>query len=143
MPDVSNSGPVMLLDTSTRTGVIALGNPFQKTGYTRTIEPSQVHGKELVPAIGRLIHDSGYSIQDISALAVGIGPGSFTGLRVGLSVVKTMAEVLGIPVIPIDSLLLPVLLLEEKYRTAVSIADAQRGSVYCSVYERNPISGLW
>lgn len=135
--------PALLLDTSTRSGVVLLGDERQNLYLTESVDPGQTHGRDLIPAIQRLVQKSGFQFHDISRLAVGIGPGSYTGLRVGLAVIKTLAEVIDCPVLPIDSLLLPVLNLPDQVLSAVSIADAQRGAVYATLYRRKSSADHW
>jgi tRNA threonylcarbamoyladenosine biosynthesis protein TsaB len=133
----------LLLDTSTRSGVVLLGDERQNLYLTESVDPGQTHGRDLIPAIQRLVQKSGFRFQDIDRLAVGIGPGSYTGLRVGLAVIKTLAEVIDCLVLPIDSLLLPVLNLPDQVLSAVSIADAQRGAVYATYYHRTSSVDNW
>lgn len=130
----SDQAPALVLDTSTRTGVVLLGDPGRNLYFSDVIDPATTHGRDLVPVIQRLVRESGHSFRQIRSLAVGIGPGSYTGLRVGIAIIKTMAEVIGCPVRPVDSLLLPVLSLPAHVQKAVSIADAQRGAVAAAIY---------
>ena len=138
--------PLILgLDTSTRHGALALVDTRTGQFWTDDQVATQNHGRELVPSIGRLISTAGFRMADISGIAVGVGPGSYTGLRVGIAVAKTLAEVRGVPVVPLDSLHLPVLAAPETGAgTILSIADAQRGAVARSVYARESSSkGEW
>lgn len=135
---------ILGLDTSTRHGALALVDLRSSQFWTDDQVATQNHGRELVPAIGRLISAAGVRMADIGGIVIGVGPGSYTGLRVGIAVAKTVAEVLSVPVVPLDSLILPVLAAPETASgTILSIADAQRGSVAESVYHRDSPAGEW
>lgn len=135
---------ILGLDTSTRHGALALVHLRTGQIWTDDQVATQNHGRELVPTIGRLVSAAGFRMADIGGIVVGIGPGSYTGLRVGIAVAKTLAEVLNAPVVALDSLLLPVLAAPDFFAgTILSIADAQRGAVARSIYSRDSVSGEW
>lgn len=135
---------ILGLDTSTRHGALALVHLRTGQSWTDDQVATQNHGRELVPSIGRLIAAAGFRMADIGGIVVGIGPGSYTGLRVGIAVAKTLAEVLNVPVVALDSLLLPVLAAPDSFAgTVLSIADAQRGAVARSIYFRESPSADW
>jgi tRNA threonylcarbamoyladenosine biosynthesis protein TsaB len=135
---------ILGLDTSTRRGSLALFDLETGRSFKNEKAETSNHGRALVPEIGQLVESAGLRFQDITGIAVGIGPGSYTGLRVGISVAKTMAEILAIPVVAIDSLILPVIASPGlSHGIWVSIADAQRGAVAESVYRCLPETGHW
>lgn len=135
---------ILGLDTSTRHGALALVDLRSGQCWTDDQIATQNHGRELVPAIGRLVAAAGRHMADLGGIVVGVGPGSYTGLRVGIAVAKTLAEVLSVPVVPLDSLLLPVLAApDDSTGTILSIADAQRGAVAVSVYCHDSPTGEW
>ena len=124
---------ILALDTSTLSAALALCDNRTGDAWTACDIGTLNHGRELIPAIDRL-----------DAIAVGIGPGSYTGLRVGIAMAKTIAEVLAIPVHPVDSLLLPVIALPpEPGDVRASIADAQRGAVALSIYRFESSQARW
>ena len=63
-----------------------------------------VHGSKLVPCIKSLIEQSGFAMKDLDAIAVAQGPGSYTGLRIGVATAKGLAFALDLPLIGVDSL---------------------------------------
>ncbi len=135
---------ILALDTSTRNAALALFDSRSGHSWTAGDIRTQNHGRELIPAIERLIASSGSRFDALEAIVVGIGPGSYTGLRVGIAVAKTLAEVLQIPVHPLDSLLLPVLAsTSETGRLQASVADAQRGAVALSIYRLEGSPARW
>lgn len=77
----------------------------------------------------------GISPKDVNKIIVVNGPGSFTGIRIGLTIAKTFAWALSIPIIPISSLEAMALSSEANYDYVIPIIDARRGFVYASIYD--------
>jgi tRNA threonylcarbamoyladenosine biosynthesis protein TsaB len=129
---------LLAVDTSGRQGGITLarGNGRQ----VEIIESASIQGgtfsAELIPQISDLLRRHQLSPQQLQGLVAVTGPGSFTGLRVGLTAVKGLAEVLGIPIATVTSL---ELLLEASGNEEVTMAvlDAGRGEVYAAVRNRS------
>ncbi len=94
---------LLALDTSTSWISLALYDSTY-VRYETTWESQQHHTVELAPAIERLFQQTGTSHEDLIGLAVAIGPGSFTSLRIGLALVKGMALALTLPVVGVPSL---------------------------------------
>jgi len=89
---------------------------------------------QLVPQISALLSKHSFRKSDISAFIAVSGPGSFTGLRVGLAAVKALAEVLRKPIVPVS--LLEVLAIESRASGKVlTVLDAGRGEVYAAEYQ--------
>lgn len=93
------------------------------------------HGKELIPAIRTTLHEIGWSPGDIDLIAVDVGPGSYTGLRVGVTCAKTLAYALNKPVIDV-----PIFdIIAENYAIGsipiCPIIDAKRNHVYACIYK--------
>jgi tRNA threonylcarbamoyladenosine biosynthesis protein TsaB len=143
LSDLPHFWPCLAIDTSTRNGVLVVGNMATSQKFTAQLDASITHGRELVPSIQVLMDNAGLEFKGLKSIAVGIGPGSYTGLRVGLAIAKTLADVLAVPVVPVDSLLLSVLNLGPEIERAGCIADAQRGAVYETIYERDRSTKLW
>lgn len=91
---------------------------------------------QLVPQIAALLGKHGFTKQDVGALAVVSGPGSFTGLRVGLAAIKALAEILAKPIAAV-SLLEVVAAASHSQGRMVAALDAGRGEVYAGTYEAN------
>ena len=106
------------------------------------LPPGEPHSGTLLPAIEDLLNTTGISRKSIQALAVGTGPGSFTGLRVGLATAKGLASVLGVPTIPVPSLDALVFPLLKKGSAVLAVADARKGEVYAACYSGLDPSGL-
>jgi tRNA threonylcarbamoyladenosine biosynthesis protein TsaB len=92
----------------------------------------------LVPAISYLAERCGTKLSQLSAIAVAIGPGMFTGLRVGVTTAKVLAQALRVPVIPIASLDLLAYPLRHAGALIVPVMDARRHEVYYAMYQAVP-----
>lgn len=136
------AGPVMGLDTASQTASLALisgGNVVAEVARSATS-----HGAELPAAVDALLKQAGGELRDLAAIAIGLGPGSFTGLRVGLSYVKGLVMALGCAVVGVptfDSLALAA--LERASSVEVDtlicpVVDARRGEVYSALYRVVP-----
>ena len=62
------------------------------------------HLQNLTPQIGQVLSDAGITVDDLSAIAVANGPGSFTGIRIGVSTARALSQVKGVPCVPVSSL---------------------------------------
>jgi tRNA threonylcarbamoyladenosine biosynthesis protein TsaB len=126
----------LVIDTSGRHGSIALAHAAA-TGV-EVIELTPLEGgtfsAELVPKIATLLRTHHLNKSDVEVFVVVSGPGSFTGLRIGLTVVKGLAEVLKKPIVPV-SLLEAVALAGGGNGRAVSAIDAGRGEIYIGEYD--------
>ncbi len=96
-------GPVLALDTSTERAAVALdpGDGILRLAPAGT---SRQHGRGLIAVIRDLLRQGGVRPGDLSAIGIGLGPGSFTGLRIGVTAAKTLAYAVGCPLIGYDSL---------------------------------------
>lgn len=126
---------LLALDTATPAITVALADE-QAVLAERTTVDARRHGERLAPAIDDLLRTAGASRSDLTAIAVGVGPGPFTGLRVGLVTARTLGAVLGIPVLGVctlDVLALGAVRagLGGEFRV---VTDARRREVYWAAY---------
>jgi tRNA threonylcarbamoyladenosine biosynthesis protein TsaB len=96
------------------------------------------HAERLVPAIEFCCDQLGVSLDHVSAIAVGVGPGMFTGLRVGVTTAKVLAQALRVPMIPIPSLDLLAYPLRHAHGLVVATIDARRNELYYALYRTVP-----
>jgi tRNA threonylcarbamoyladenosine biosynthesis protein TsaB len=97
------------------------------------------HGRDLIPSTRDLLAREGLKIQDLKVIAVGLGPGSYTGLRIGLTAGRLLAYVSGADLIGFDSLEGWAREASARNRLVHVVADAQRGDVYSADFVRaNP-----
>ena len=123
---------ILALDTTSEFGSLAI-----RSGG-RTVVETTIHAPEgfshlLFPAIERLLADAGVRLADIDCFAAAAGPGSFTGVRIGLSAVKGLAAATGKPVAGISNLR-ALSAFGNSLLRAVTL-DARRGDVYAAVYD--------
>jgi tRNA threonylcarbamoyl adenosine modification protein YeaZ len=100
---MSAGGPILLIDTATTRAVVALGAADGSLLEQRAWVAGYRHGEELLARIEGLLADRGVSTAELGAIAVGTGPGAFTGLRVGIATAKGLAHALAVPIIGIAS----------------------------------------
>lgn len=96
------------------------------------------HAETLVPAIEFICKAAQLEVREISVIAVDIGPGLFTGLRVGIATAKAMAQALRIPVIGLSSLDLLAHQVRFCKKLIVPVVDAKRGEVFYAMYRQVP-----
>lgn len=90
------------------------------------------HSERLIPALDRMLADAGWKLEAISTIAVSVGPGSFTGIRVGLSCARTLAQTLSLPLAGMTTLdLLAAAVPSGPYRV-IPVIDALRGEVFAA-----------
>lgn len=129
---------LLITDTSGKQGRVALVRADESRESLDVIEEVPLAGgafsAQLVPQIAALLAKNGLSKADIGAFVVVSGPGSFTGLRVGLAAIKALGEILQKPIVPVS--LLEVVALAGRAKGKVFAAlDAGRGEVYAGEYE--------
>jgi tRNA threonylcarbamoyladenosine biosynthesis protein TsaB len=128
---------VLAADTSGKHGSIALAQcgPGDACDVLEVVPlEGGTFSAQLVPQIAALLAKHGFNKREIGAFAVASGPGSFTGLRVGLAAIKALAEVLGKPIAAV-SLLEAVAVLHPSEGKVVAALDAGRGEIYAGEYE--------
>jgi tRNA threonylcarbamoyladenosine biosynthesis protein TsaB len=96
------------------------------------------HAETLVPAIDFIRRQARIELADIGAVAVDVGPGLFTGLRVGIAAAKAMASALRVPMVPVSSLDLLAFPVRWTGRLVASVVDARRGEVFSAFYRQVP-----
>lgn len=122
---------LLAIDTSAGTSVAVVD---RDAGVLATAESSDTRSHaELIGAyIRHCLDDAGVSVSDLSGVAVGMGPGPFTGLRVGIAAAKAFAFAIGRPLVPIVSHDAIAFTLE---RPSLVVTDARRREVYWSTYD--------
>lgn len=128
---------LLCIDTATPQVGVAIGSDDQILGRIQLAHP-QHHAEHLAPAIRYLCDELRLSLDQLSAIGVGIGPGLFTGLRVGVTTAKVMAQALRIPLIAVPSLDLVAFEVRYTDRLVVPVLDARRSEVFYSTYRQVP-----
>jgi tRNA threonylcarbamoyladenosine biosynthesis protein TsaB len=96
------------------------------------------HAETLAPAIDFVRRHARVDLDELGAIAVDIGPGLFTGLRVGVATAKAMAQALRLPMIGVSSLDLLAFTVRHTNRLIVPVIDARRGEVFYALYRHVP-----
>jgi len=124
---------IIAIDTTTKFLSLGLYDRDKLGEYY--LELGKLHSKLLIPTLEKTLDAFGWSVQDADYFACGVGPGSFTGVRIGMSCVKALAWSLSKPIVGIPSL--DILAQNVETDGVVTAAlDAKRNLVYCAVYKR-------
>jgi tRNA threonylcarbamoyladenosine biosynthesis protein TsaB len=123
----------LALETSGRTGSVALaqdGAVLAEERYPHGLK----HAAGIVPVIDRLCRGRGWTARDIEEIYVSVGPGSFTGLRVGVTVAKTLAFVTGAKVVAVPTAEVLARNAPSDWQNLLIVLDAKRDQVYTAVF---------
>jgi tRNA threonylcarbamoyladenosine biosynthesis protein TsaB len=127
---------ILSIDTSTAACSIVLSVDGKLKGEIN-VESEETHSVRLLPGIDTLLRSCSSTIKEVDAFAVVSGPGSFTGVRIGLTTIKGLAESLAKPTIPVTAFEAWVEKVPEQQGIVVPVIDARRGEVYGAVFSRN------
>jgi tRNA threonylcarbamoyladenosine biosynthesis protein TsaB len=129
------------LDTSTAAaGACVLrddGELFEIAPEPAALGRPPAHARELMPAVAEVLERSGLAWHDLDAIAVGVGPGSFTGLRIGIATARALAAAAGLQLRPVSSLAALARGIEQLGSDSVvlPVIDAKRGEVFAAAYD--------
>ncbi len=124
---------VLGVETSTMHGGVALvGEEGLISEYTLNIRAT--HSERLLPTIDRMLQDAGLGVEALAGLAVSTGPGSFTGLRIGLSTVKGLVYATGLPVVGVPSLEALAWTIPFARWQVCPVLDARKQEVYAALF---------
>jgi tRNA threonylcarbamoyladenosine biosynthesis protein TsaB len=132
---------ILGIETSGLAGSIALCRGAECLSESRLEDAPRRHAQTLVSQIGTLLQAAGHRPRDLGAVAVSIGPGSFTGLRVGVVCAKTLSYATGCRLAAVDTLRAIAANSPPDVEHVHVIADALRGDAYVAVYRQN--AGKW
>ncbi len=128
---------ILGIETATEQVGVAIGG---HEGVIATFEVARGrrHAEILTPAIEFVCRQADIDISEIGCIAVDVGPGLFTGMRVGLATAKALALALRVPVIPITSLDLLAFPCRHTDRVVVPVIDARKAEVFWAMYRQVP-----
>jgi tRNA threonylcarbamoyladenosine biosynthesis protein TsaB len=132
---------VLAIETSGPLGSVALLES-DRVLAEHSLEPGKKHAQSLLPTIRQALADCGRSPRDVGLTAVSIGPGSYTGLRVGVVCAKSFAYAVQCPLVAVDTLRAIACNSPPELSCIEVIADAQRGDLFAGQYGRNA-TGQW
>ncbi|MFM7038257.1 MAG: tRNA (adenosine(37)-N6)-threonylcarbamoyltransferase complex dimerization subunit type 1 TsaB [Planctomycetaceae bacterium] len=140
---------LLAVETSTHTGSLCLAKDRHVIAVRTLQTEGRRHAQSLVQEVALLLSENGFTPADLRAVAVSAGPGSFTGLRVGVVFAKTLASAAEIPLLAVDTLqaiacqLSPDDALESQPPRLLVISDAQRNEVFASDYQWDREYAIW
>jgi tRNA threonylcarbamoyladenosine biosynthesis protein TsaB len=123
---------VLAVESATEQAGVALADDDGEIAAA-TSEPGRRHAEWIAPAIQFVCRQSGVTLEDVDVVAVDVGPGLFTGLRVGVATAKALAFALGRPITVVsslDALAAAVVAARRDDTVVVPVIDARRGEVY-------------
>ncbi|MCL5405783.1 MAG: tRNA (adenosine(37)-N6)-threonylcarbamoyltransferase complex dimerization subunit type 1 TsaB [Deltaproteobacteria bacterium] len=132
---------ILAADTSTMSGSIALLDDGHLTAEW-SLSSAKTHNRRLLKSIDRLLAEAGWELENIDAFAAAGGPGSFTGLRIGMTTMKVLAWTLRKPyasVSTLDALALPFCF---SANPICALLDARKNEIYCALYRPDAKGGL-
>lgn len=128
---------LLLLETSHQPGLVALAEGDRVLGE-RSLDQARRHARDLVPAAKELLAERAWSPRDLQGVIVGIGPGSYTGLRVGIMSAKTLAYATGCALIGVETFAAIAWQAPAEAMRLAVISDGQQGKIYVQHFSRSP-----
>lgn len=129
-----NAMKILAIDTSASSGSIALlEDELLIAELTTCIQ--KTHAERLLPSIKNLLDSVGVKIEDIDGFALTTGPGSFTGLRIGLSTIKGLAWSLNRPIVSVSTLEAIAMNIPYSDKHICPLLDARKKEVYAGIYK--------
>jgi tRNA threonylcarbamoyl adenosine modification protein YeaZ len=132
---------ILGIETATPEGGVALVN---ETGLIEGQHFNTEKGRaaELLPAVDALLHNHRMTLSDVAGIAVSVGPGSYTGVRVGLAAAKGLSLGVGIPILPVSTLEAYAATTPDYKGWVVSLLPARRDEVYWGLFSLSPLARL-
>ena len=125
---------ILAITTSSKTCSVALLED-NKVLIELNIENEKTHSENLMPLIDKAFKETGKNVSDVNLISCDIGPGSFTGIRIGIATCKAIAEVNQIPICSSSSL--EGLSYNVSSSTICSLIDARNNQVYCGIFNND------
>jgi tRNA threonylcarbamoyladenosine biosynthesis protein TsaB len=136
---VGETMAVLVMDTATQVLCTAIGTQTQLLGSTALLVP-RGHSRLLQPTAEHLLKSAGIKPSDLTLIGVGVGPGSYTGVRMAVSTAKAMASALSVPLVPISTLwTMAAAAVPGKAQSSIVICPllyARRGRAFGAIYEK-------
>ena len=125
----------LAMDTSGAVCVLALAEDDGGIRAVSLFESKRTLSRRLLGEVDGLLIRNGLTLDDMTAFAVGLGPGSFTGVRVGVTTAKTLAQVTGKPLVGVGTLDAYAFVLQNLDCPIMPVLPSRRGEVYAALYE--------
>jgi tRNA threonylcarbamoyladenosine biosynthesis protein TsaB len=128
---------ILNIETATKNCSVSLARNGETILCKEIAEEGYSHAEKLHVFIEDIIKESQLTIKDLKAVAVSKGPGSYTGLRIGVSTAKGLCYALGIPLISVDTLAVLAGAVTQNDGWIIPMIDARRMEVYSAVFDQN------
>lgn len=132
---------ILALDTATAALTLACGDESGRLLAEWTTVAARAHATHLHPQIDEMLAVLGLDARELTGILVGVGPGSYTGVRIGVTAAKSLAWALSIPVVGISSLAAMAHARRAGQGLVAAVVDARRGEAYAGLY--GAIDGIW
>jgi tRNA threonylcarbamoyladenosine biosynthesis protein TsaB len=126
---------ILHLETATKVCSVAISNNGTVISIKETVSDGYTHSESLTIFIQDVLNQAQLALADLSAVSVSAGPGSYTGLRIGLSTAKGLCFALNIPLIAIDTLTALKNVIPSGEMPVIPMLDARRMEVYAQVFD--------
>lgn len=130
-------GLILNLETATTNCSVSLARDGELLSLRENNTPNYSHAEQLHVFISECMAEAGIALSDLDAVAVSKGPGSYTGLRIGVSAAKGLCYSLDVPLISIATLTSMASQVEGDYDVIIPVLDARRMEVYSAVFDSN------
>lgn len=127
---------ILAVDTSSKICAVAILEDNKVIDEIK-LDNGKTHSENLMPIIKEILDKNDLTLKDMNLIAVSVGPGSFTGIRIGIATIKPMAEVYNLPVASVTSLETLARNIENKEKdfTIISLIDARNNQVYAGFFD--------
>lgn len=128
---------ILNIETATKNCSVSLAKDGQTVLCKEIAEQGYSHAEKLHVFIEEILKEAGITVQDLKAIAISKGPGSYTGLRIGVSAAKGLCYALRIPLISVDTLQVLAQKVTQNDGLIIPMIDARRMEVYSAVFDSN------
>jgi tRNA threonylcarbamoyladenosine biosynthesis protein TsaB len=133
---MAEQAKLLIIETSGRGGFVAVGEGA-KLREVRRLEEARRHARDLAPATAELLAGQNWKARDLNGVVVSLGPGSYTGLRVGLMSAKTLAYAVGCALIGVETFAVVAEQAPKEINLLDVLGDAQQEKVYMQSFARD------
>jgi tRNA threonylcarbamoyladenosine biosynthesis protein TsaB len=132
---------VLAIDTSTEALSVALRD--EQSTIERGLSTARGHAEQILSLIDAVLGEAGVRLTQLDGIAAGVGPGSFTGVRISVAVAQGLSYGAGLPVVPVTSLeALAFPAIETGADRVIACLDARMGEIYWGCFAADPVRGL-
>lgn len=133
-------GIILHIESASKNCSVAVSKDGQILGLKENYSADYSHAELLNPFILALLEELGLGFKDLNAISVAGGPGSYTGLRIGVTTAKTLAYSLNIPLIALNTLSIEADTFKNDFDVAIVCLDARRSDVFYNIFENGNMS---